>query len=406
MSSSTNTVIKTVGLSKVYHRLDVNTKRNVAFSALDDISFELERGEILGVIGSNGSGKSTLLRVLAGITKPSSGTVEMEGGVASILDIGTGFHPDLSGRENTYLRGQLLGMTKREIDKVFDEIVDFSGVGDFIESPAKHYSSGMFLRLAFSVIIHLRSDILLLDEIMSVGDVDFKQKCAQKLTEIVTSGKTVVMVSHDLPNIMDLCSITALLQEGKMVRMDTPTSVVNDSYLSKLAGFKESELNVVKQQLREEALRPRKGEGYELLSLAASQPEAGINSTQEFAKENEVVIDMQYKVDRKGLNFGITINDFLSQRLMDDSPKRHDWEFTDDFVGHFHARWKIPGDLLNPGRYYVTVYLFDDDYKVKKRYMNALEFNIRDDKGILDKNPIYYSPIDVNLGLEFEKLKK
>lgn len=176
------------------------------FYALNNVSFSIGKGEIIGIIGKNGSGKSTLLKILSGITKPSKGFIEINGTVASILDIGTGFHPDLSGRENIYLRGELLGMSKPEINAVFDEIVAFSEIIDFIDTAVKHYSSGMFLRLAFSIIIHLKTDILILDEVMSVGDASFRKKSIDKIIELTKNKtKTIVIVSH---NILELSKIT------------------------------------------------------------------------------------------------------------------------------------------------------------------------------------------------------
>ncbi len=402
--STSEVAIRTTGLSKVYSRTDVATKQGVPFYALKDINLEVAKGEVLGVIGNNGSGKSTLLRVLSGITKPSEGSVEINGTIASILDIGTGFHPDLSGRENAYMRGRLIGMQKSEIDAVFDELVAFSGVADFIDSPVKHYSSGMFLRLAFSTIIHLNSDILLLDEILAVGDYEFRQKCAQKITEIVTSGKTVIMVSHDLQNVLDLCTLTALMKDGEIVKVDTPMRVISDSYLSKISGFEDSEMEIVKNRILSEKLKPTSGEGYELISIKALQGAENPVEEEGFKVGQEVAIEMEYMADREGLNFGIVITDFLMNRLIDDSPMLHKWDFTKDFVGRFKANWSIPKKLLNPGRYYVTVYVFDNDMKVLKRYSRALEFKIQHENGKFTQNPIYYSPINVDLGLRFEQV--
>ncbi len=402
--STSEVAIRTTGLSKIYSRTDVATKQGVPFYALKDINLEVAKGEVLGVIGNNGSGKSTLLRVLSGITKPSEGSVEINGTIASILDIGTGFHPDLSGRENAYMRGRLIGMQKSEIDAVFDELVAFSGVADFIDSPVKHYSSGMFLRLAFSTIIHLNSDILLLDEILAVGDYEFRQKCAQKITEIVTSGKTVIMVSHDLQNVLDLCTLTALMKDGEIVKVDTPMRVISDSYLSKISGFEDSEMEIVKNRILNEKLKPTSGEGYELISIRTLQGAENPVEEEGFKVGQEVAIEMKYMADREGLNFGIVITDFLMNRLIDDSPMLHKWDFTKNFVGRFKANWSIPKKLLNPGRYYVTVYVFDNDMKVLKRYSRALEFKIQDENGKFTQNPIYYSPINVDLGLRFEQV--
>jgi ABC-type polysaccharide/polyol phosphate transport system ATPase subunit len=195
---------------------------------LDDISLDIQKGEILGVIGRNGCGKSTLLQILSNIIPPSSGTIAIEGTVCSILGIGAGFHPDLTGRENVYLNGSLLGMSKHKIDSVFAEIHNFSGIGEFIEEPVKNYSNGMYLRLAFSVFSHLDSDILLLDEVLAVGDAAFHEKAKQKITALARSGKTVVIVSHNPSEVIEFCTRCVLIREGKIAAQGDPKLVFAD----------------------------------------------------------------------------------------------------------------------------------------------------------------------------------
>lgn len=188
--------------------------------ALRDVSFQVKRGEVLGVIGRNGAGKSTLLKLLTGITEPTSGRAEIRGRVASLLEVGTGFHPDLTGRENIYLNGTILGMTRKEIDRKFDEIVDFSGIERFIETPVKRYSSGMYVRLAFAVAAHLDPEILLVDEVLAVGDMEFQKKCLGKMDAITKGGRTIIFVSHNMPAIENLCHRALLLNEGCVETLD------------------------------------------------------------------------------------------------------------------------------------------------------------------------------------------
>ena len=183
--------------------------------ALKDVSFEVKRGEVVGIIGRNGAGKSTLLKILSRITEPTSGRVVLNGRVSSLLEVGTGFHPDLTGRENVYLNGAILGMTKREIDRKFDEIVDFSGVERFIDTPVKRYSSGMQVRLAFAVAAHLEPEILLVDEVLAVGDAAFQKKCLGKMGEVAKEGRTVLFVSHDMAAVQTLCSLALYLKSGR-----------------------------------------------------------------------------------------------------------------------------------------------------------------------------------------------
>ena len=199
--------------------------------ALKDVSFEVRRGEILGIVGHNGAGKSTLLKILSRITRPSAGQVEIYGRVGSLLEVGTGFHPDLTGRENVYLNGAVLGMRKVEIDAKFDEIVAFSELERFIETPVKFYSSGMYVRLAFAVAAHLEPEILIMDEVLAVGDMAFQQKCLDKMNEIRRQGRTIFFVSHNLPAITRLCRRAVLLEQGRLVADGQPQEVVN-RYLS------------------------------------------------------------------------------------------------------------------------------------------------------------------------------
>lgn len=205
-------------------------KANKEIWALRGVSFGLEKGDVLGIIGKNGAGKSTLLKMLAEVTAPTEGRIEYSGNLTSILEVGTGFHPDLTGRQNVFLSASLVGLEKGQIEERFDEIVEFSGIAPFIDVPVKQYSSGMYLRLAFSLAFHTDMDILVLDEVLSVGDVDFRMKSAKRIKEISRSGTTVVLVSHELPSIRDLCSKCMLLEEGKMLTYG-PTREVVDGYL-------------------------------------------------------------------------------------------------------------------------------------------------------------------------------
>lgn len=209
-----------------------NDSDSAEFHALKDISFALDTGDVLGIIGDNGAGKSTLLKIISGVSQPSSGTVQLEGKISSILEIGTGFHMELSGRENIYLSGSILGMTRKEIEERYDSIVRFSGLNDFINVAIKRYSSGMYLRLAFSVLAHLSTDIILLDEIIYVGDAEFKMKSYNKIKELAKSGKTILIVSHDLASISDLCTKCLLLDKGQ-VRLYGKTSDIVRQYLDK-----------------------------------------------------------------------------------------------------------------------------------------------------------------------------
>lgn len=190
---------------------------STSFDALKDVSFTVHEGESLAILGYNGSGKSTMLKLISGVLEPDKGKILTRGRVAGLIEVGAGFHPDLSGRENIYLNAAILGMSKKEIDAAFDDIVAFSEIEDFIDSEVKHYSSGMFLRLAFSVAIHVELDILLVDEILSVGDAPFREKCRKKIRELIDQGKTMVVVSHDTKTVTDLCDRGIVIKKGAMI---------------------------------------------------------------------------------------------------------------------------------------------------------------------------------------------
>ncbi len=203
------------------------------FWALNDVSFEIKHGEAIGIIGRNGAGKSTMLKILSRITKPTRGRAEMFGRIGSLLEVGTGFHTELTGRENIYLNGAILGMSRQEIDRKFDEIVDFSGVEKFLDTPVKHYSSGMHVRLAFSVAAHLEPEILIIDEVLAVGDAEFQKKCLGKMNQIAGGGRTVLFVSHNQEAVVRLCQRAILLESGKLT-WDGSTKEAFAHYLSSL----------------------------------------------------------------------------------------------------------------------------------------------------------------------------
>lgn len=220
------------------HGIGSHSKPNY-FWSLKDVSFDVKRGEILGIIGSNGAGKSTLLKLISGITEPTEGRIEIHGRIGSLLEVGTGFHQELTGRENIFLNGAILGMKKREIERKFDEIVDFSGIEQFVDTPVKFYSSGMRVRLGFSVAAHLDPDILLLDEVLAVGDARFQQKCLGKLNEVASSeGRTIIFVSHDMAAILSLCERVILMADGKVSTIGTTEQVV-DHYLKTASSVEE-----------------------------------------------------------------------------------------------------------------------------------------------------------------------
>jgi ABC-type polysaccharide/polyol phosphate transport system ATPase subunit len=233
-----NVAVKIDGVSKkfrLYKERNQNLKTAIMrgristhedFWALSDVTFDIRQGETFGFVGDNGSGKSTLLKCMARILYPDKGQITSYGRVAALLEVGSGFHPELSGRENIFLNGSILGMPKREVESKFDAIVDFSGVSDFIDQPVKNYSSGMYVRLGFSVAIHVDPDILLVDEVLAVGDESFQAKCAEKFVEFKNQGKTVVIVSHALGTMSEMCDRVAWIDHGHLQTVGRPDEVI------------------------------------------------------------------------------------------------------------------------------------------------------------------------------------
>ena len=220
------------------------SKSNIVWS-LKDINFEIKKGDAVGIIGRNGAGKSTLLKILSKVTAPTTGKIYGNGRIASLLEVGTGFHPELTGRENIYLNGAILGMRKREIDRKFDEIVDFSGVERYVDTPVKRYSSGMYVRLAFAVAAHLESEILIVDEVLAVGDYDFQSKCLGKMNQLKDeNGRTLIFVSHNLDSISRLCQNSIWLDNGKLIEYNHSSEII-ELYKSFLSNSNNSKINSI-----------------------------------------------------------------------------------------------------------------------------------------------------------------
>lgn len=317
--------------------------------ALKDISFSVEPGEVLGLIGRNGAGKSTLLKVLSRITEPTKGKAELYGRVASLLEVGTGFHPELTGRENIFLSGAVLGMTRFEIKKHFDEIVDFAEIEKFIDTPVKLYSSGMYTRLAFAVAAYMQSEILLIDEVLAVGDAEFQKKCLGKMADIGSRGRTVIFVSHSMPMVLRLCQRVILLSQGEIVTDGTPQEVTR-KYLSSNVGSPAQRVWEEKDAPGDETAR--------LLSIKVLNDENEVADSIDIRKP--ITVEVEYfnlKEDSRVtaiLHFvneaGITLfcsNDFTNKNWL--KAKRE--------AGKVVANCRIPGNFLAEGQVFVLVAL-------------------------------------------------
>lgn len=318
--------------------------------ALQDIHFQVTQGDILGIIGHNGAGKSTLLKILAGITPPTTGQVKFRGRRTSILEIGTGFHPDLTGRQNVHLAAAVAGISAKTIKQRFHDIVDFSGIPHAIDMPVKQYSSGMYLRLAFSVAFFTDVEILLLDEILSVGDVDFRVRSTEKIREIAASGATIVLASHELQAVKDLCTHCLLLDHGRIALQGSPRDVI-DHYLGHFFQRQyETAAQDTTTQVAEIALRDI------TIRAAAKTPEDPIH------RADPVIIDIRYtqRIDHIPLNLAIRISTFEAILINDSPVYRQDYQPALDPAGNYTARVTIPALLLNAGTYYLHLFFGDD----------------------------------------------
>lgn len=324
-------------------------KSSNEFWALQNINLEIERGERVGIIGRNGAGKSTLLKILSRITPPTTGEIKLCGRVASLLEVGTGFHPELTGRENIYLNGSILGLTKKEIDKKLDEIIDFSGVEKFIDAPLKHYSSGMQLRLAFSVAAHLEPEILLIDEVLAVGDLEFQKKCLAKMEEIsIQSNRTIFFVSHDLSAVANLTQTVVLLDEGKIEAFGKTADVIQ-KYLARFR----REKNTSFPEFRH---RPY----FKNIELTTSHQQF-----QSFGCKLKINVSLMIPDPVNALEFSYQICNESAE------PVIYNWFSTSkelatliDKTGMFAITIEIPSLKLYKGHYYFRFYLSDPRGKI------------------------------------------
>lgn len=340
-----------------------------AIWALKEISFEIERGEVIGIIGGNGAGKSTLLKILSRITEPTKGFAEIHGRVASLLEVGTGFHPELTGRENIYLNGAILGMRRTEIERKFDEIVDFSEVEKFIDTPVKHYSSGMYLKLAFAVAAHLEPEILLVDEVLAVGDVRFQKKCLGKMGAVAKEGRTIIFVSHNMGAITQLCERVLLLENGRLKRIGPSEAVVSDYLASSLGTEVASTWSNVSLETNHSKVRFKSAR---LLSTD-KQPVSLVTFSDPLLVE--IVYDVKILVSHLTISLRLcdSMNNILFESLDSDLPE---WREADRDPGRYLATAKIPPYLLRPGRYSLSAFAFIDDVKVFERQEGILRFNV------------------------------
>jgi lipopolysaccharide transport system ATP-binding protein len=346
-----------------------NTDEPDVVWALKDVSFDVQEGEVLGIIGRNGAGKTTILKILSRITEPSAGTVEIHGRVSSLLEVGTGFHPELTGRENVFLNGAILGMRKREIERKFDDIVSFAEIERFIDTPVKHFSSGMYVRLAFAVAAHLEPDILLVDEVLAVGDAQFQKKCLGKMGDIAKGGRTVIFVSHNMAAVQQLCPRAILLKNGRL-DTDGPTQQVIRQYI----GGDESELASRVWENKEQA----PGNALARLRSVSILGSDG-ETAAEISTDKDFFVEVKYYVMRENLRPGVTVVVYNQEgTCVFSSLNNHEkmWYGKPHPIGFYRSTCHVPRSLLADGEYSVTVLLWERNFNLICREDRVVRFHL------------------------------
>jgi lipopolysaccharide transport system ATP-binding protein len=341
------------------------------FWALRHVSFDIEHGQVMGIIGKNGAGKSTLLKILSRVAEPTEGRAEIRGRVGSLLEVGTGFHPELTGRENIYLNGAILGMKRTEIERKFDEIVAFSEIGKFLDTPVKRYSSGMYMRLAFAVSAHLEPEILVVDEVLAVGDAEFQRKCLGKMSDVASEGRTVLFVSHNMSAIQRLTTECIVLEKGQLV-MRAPTAKAVDYYLTH-----DFESGGERRYHAEDI--PGNAAPFKPISVRVKTPKGIV--TDNHISTDPVTIEVEYELsaDITGLRVGIYLltsrGEFILTSFDTDEPALYT-SYRVRKAGRYISRCVLPADTLNEGVYVIGINA--SSYRIKRYFGDerALNFNV------------------------------
>lgn len=360
-------VLNMLGRENSFFKSD-KTKQPVSTElwALRNINLQVTEGEVLGIIGPNGAGKSTLLKIFSRITRPTEGLIRGRGRIASLLEVGTGFHHELSGRENIYLSGHMLGMKKKDIQQKFNEIVEFSGVERFLDTPVKRYSSGMYVRLAFAVAAHLEPDILIVDEVLAVGDAEFQRKCIGKMKEVSSQrGRTILFVSHSMQAIANLCTSAILLKNGEVTASGSPSQVINQ-YFSSLR-------DVV---LRHEWAHSNDSPGNMHITMKSVELEPQLpNDTTQIDIRTPLTVRFRFYNHNENiaLSTGLHLFTAAGECIFDVS--------TDSTVqksGFVEGECQIPGNFLNDGSYYFSIIFVKDTSQELYYFENCLQFEVED----------------------------
>lgn len=368
-----------------------------SIQALNDVNFTVQQGEALGIIGKNGAGKSTLLKILSRVTAPTNGVVKVKGRIGSLLEVGTGFHPELTGRENVYLNGAILGMRKDEVSRKFDEIVDFSGVEKFIDTPVKRYSSGMYVRLAFAVAAHLDPEILIVDEVLAVGDAEFQKKCLGKMSDVTGEGRTVLFVSHNMIAIQSLCKRAFLFSDGRLVDSGNPESVI-DGYLAKSREIMDPEVDLRHLTNNRQCEEPI----FQKVSLFKDGELSNVFYTGDEIRLSAEIIVNPAKINQ--INFGFDIKDKSDRIVLASNMQQYNLSVPVTTSKKYIVSFTIRSLLLNPGYYSVSLFMGNGirDFDMIR---NAIQFEVtwNNQNGVRSPSPLW-GPVSFPVTWHCEKL--
>ena len=351
-------------VSELFSNKDDEETKEV-FWALRNISFSIDQGERIGIVGANGAGKSTLLKILSRITEPTYGEVKVRGRMASLLEVGTGFHPELTGRENIFLNGAILGMKQHEIRSQFDEIVDFAGIEKFLDTPVKRYSSGMYVRLGFAIAAHLEPEILIVDEVLAVGDSEFQKKCLGKMNDISSSGRTIIFVSHNVTAVQGLCNKAAFLQKGNLIKYGEVGDVLHD-YMSSISKF----------QLQQNWETPEEAPGNDLVRIKKIEvvPEL-VDGSNNIDVRTPLKVNFEFwnMLETAQLNLSMFLYNMTGECVFNvGSPAK---TFSNGLI---KGMLEIPGNFLNDGSYYISVMIVKDTADPIYFMEDAISFDVAD----------------------------
>lgn len=351
--------------------VDHGNRENDVLWALKNISFKVPQGQALGIIGRNGAGKSTLLKILSRVTAPTSGEVKIKGRIASLLEVGTGFHPELTGRENVFLNGAIMGMSKSEVTRKFDEIIDFSGVERFIDTPVKRYSSGMYVRLAFAVAAHLEPEILIIDEVLAVGDAEFQKKCLGKMGDVAHEGRTVLFVSHNMPAIATLCDQAVYIEKGQISYQGETDQVI--------ANYLQNKTEIAGEKIWGDLDSPPGNHFSRLqrISIKNKKNESSI----EIQSGEEFSIEIEYFNIIENSRLSVTLLLFTQEGAIlfsSISNLEPNWHNKPRPVGMYISNCYLPANLLAPGTYSVGIIICTKNYQDCFREDDLVKFNVVD----------------------------